>query len=97
MGTRSQMSFRSTLVSLLRRAAALGHAWKQRRELTRLVDLDDRMLADIGLTRHDLTQALSEPLLIDASENLAAMARRSSREARVAAEQRHARESRWAA
>jgi len=33
-----------------------------RRELARLADLDDRMLADIGLTRSDLLVAGSAPL-----------------------------------
>ena len=100
MGTHSQHSFGSTLATLLRSAAGLAHAWRQRRELTRLIDLDDRMLADIGLTRQDLTAALAEPLLVDASESLAAVARRSSWEARVsamAAGQRQARETSRAA
>lgn len=75
MGTRSQ-TFRSTFVVLLQRTVGLPRAWRVRRELTRLVDLDDRMLADIGLTRHDVVLALAEPLSVDASESLAAMVRR---------------------
>ena len=53
-------------------AAALARAaWqivvvvKHRRELSRLADRDDRMLADIGLTRSDLRAARSEPLWRD--------------------------------
>src|SRR6516162_6438787 len=46
--------------------AALAQATLQtifaRRELARLADLDDRMLADIGLTRSDLLVAGSAPL-----------------------------------
>jgi uncharacterized protein YjiS (DUF1127 family) len=46
--------------------AALAQATWQiifaRRELARLADLDDRMLADIGLTRSDLLVAGSAPL-----------------------------------
>ena len=46
--------------------AALAQAtWQTifaRRELARLADLDDRMLADIGLTRGDLLVAGSAPL-----------------------------------
>jgi uncharacterized protein YjiS (DUF1127 family) len=38
---------------------------KHRHELERLVDCDDRMLADIGLTRADLRNAWSEPLWRD--------------------------------
>jgi uncharacterized protein YjiS (DUF1127 family) len=37
-------------------------AIEHRRELARLSDLDDRMLADIGLMRTDLRDAYAEPL-----------------------------------
>jgi uncharacterized protein YjiS (DUF1127 family) len=40
-------------------------AIKHRGELTHLADLDDRMLADIGLTRTDLRDAYAEPLWKD--------------------------------
>ena len=50
-------------------AAVLTRCWrgfvvgiKHRRELSRLADLDDHMLADIGLTRSDLYVAYYEPL-----------------------------------
>ena len=91
MGTRDHVSLPSTLMGVLRHAVSLVGAWSQRRELARLTDLDDRMLADIGVTRQDLTLALAEPLAVDASVSLAAMARRSHRRAQlaaVAAEQR---------
>jgi uncharacterized protein YjiS (DUF1127 family) len=42
-------------------ATAIGH----RRELTRVADRDDRMLADIGLSRSDLCDARSEPFWVD--------------------------------
>jgi uncharacterized protein YjiS (DUF1127 family) len=42
-------------------ATAIGH----RRELTRLADHDDRMLADVGLNRRDLCDARSEPFWLD--------------------------------
>jgi len=46
-------------------AAPARSTWQiifSRRELARLTDLDDRMLADIGLTRSDLIVAGSAPL-----------------------------------
>jgi uncharacterized protein YjiS (DUF1127 family) len=53
-------------------AAALMRCWrglvvriKHRRELARLADLDDHMLADVGLTRSDLHAAHCEPLWRD--------------------------------
>lgn len=54
---------------------------RHRREAVRLAALDDRMLADIGLTRCDLRDAYSEPLWHDPTDVLARRAaeRRSSR------------------
>jgi uncharacterized protein YjiS (DUF1127 family) len=46
-------------------------AIKHRRELALLADRDDRMLADIGLTRSDLRDAYSEPLWRDPTSLLA--------------------------
>lgn len=44
---------------------------KNRRDAFRLADLDDRMLADIGLNRSDLRDAYAAPLWRDPSELLA--------------------------
>ena len=44
---------------------------KNRRDAFRLADLDDRMLADIGINRSDLRDAYSGPLWRDPSELLA--------------------------
>jgi uncharacterized protein YjiS (DUF1127 family) len=44
---------------------------KNRRDIFRLADLDDRMLADIGLNRSDLRDAYAGPLWRDPSELLA--------------------------
>jgi len=54
---------------------------RHRREATRLAALDDRMLADIGLTRSDLRDAYAEPLWHDPTNVLAhrAAERRTSR------------------
>jgi uncharacterized protein YjiS (DUF1127 family) len=46
-------------------------AIKHRRELALLADRDDRMLADIGLTRSDLRDAYCEPLWRDPTSLLA--------------------------
>jgi uncharacterized protein YjiS (DUF1127 family) len=56
------------LVHVVRQVVA---AIKGRRELTRLAELDDRMLADIGLRRSDLDAARSGPLLQDPTSILA--------------------------
>jgi uncharacterized protein YjiS (DUF1127 family) len=64
-----------TLVVRYARAAHSAlRAWNNRRVLTRTVGLmDDRMLADIGLTRSDVGSAFAEPLWRDPSERLVAL------------------------
>jgi uncharacterized protein YjiS (DUF1127 family) len=47
------------------RARELAQLIKNRRDATMLAGLDDRMLADIGLTRGDLRDAYSEPVWTD--------------------------------
>ena len=56
-------------------------ALRNRRYAGQLAGLDDRMLADIGLTRSDLRDAYAEPLWHDPTDVLARRAceRRSSR------------------
>ncbi len=55
---------------------------RNRRDAMKLAQLDDRMLADIGLTRSDLRDAYAEPLWHDPSDVLAQRAaeRRVSRQ-----------------
>ena len=59
---RAILAFAGTVVGRLRKIAA---TFKHRRDLSALAGLDDRMLADIGLTRSDLREAFSEPLWRD--------------------------------
>lgn len=46
-------------------------AWRNQRAVASLLDLDDRMLRDIGLTRHDVTSALAGRRTEDPSMRLA--------------------------
>ena len=51
-------------------------AIKHRRELAQLTDRDNRMLADIGLTRGDLYEVRSEPFWVDPTTTLQKRTRR---------------------
>ncbi|HEX2137374.1 MAG TPA: DUF1127 domain-containing protein [Microvirga sp.] len=64
---------------LLRFAADLAKALRDRREVKRLTELDDRALHDIGLTRSDVDGALSSPLLRSPSLVLVEAAERRGR------------------
>jgi uncharacterized protein YjiS (DUF1127 family) len=55
---------------LVVRTRALVQTLKNRRDAAILSGLDDRMLADIGLTRGDLRDAYSEPVWRDPTEIL---------------------------
>jgi uncharacterized protein YjiS (DUF1127 family) len=63
----------STVAALTRGAWQFVVAVKHRRELRRLIDLDDHALADIGLTRSDLHAALSAPPWRDPTKGLSGM------------------------
>ena len=67
--------------TLARRLSQMARTVKNRHEAGTLARLDDRMLADIGLTRSDLRDAYSQPLWQDPSDVLARRAaeRRGSR------------------
>ena len=60
----------------MRRLRSFGRAIKNRRAATVLAGLDDRMLADIGITRSDLRDAYSEPLWHDPTDVLVGRAAR---------------------
>jgi uncharacterized protein YjiS (DUF1127 family) len=53
------------LHTLVRTAHETLDAWKRRRQVARLVEFDDHMLADIGLTREDVREALDLPFSHD--------------------------------
>jgi len=62
----------ATLAKRARRAAKqIAEHLRNRHEAMRLADLDDRMLADIGLCRSDLRDAYAEPPWRDPSDILA--------------------------
>ena len=46
---------------LAQHARSAFHAWTSRRKLSNLLDLDDHMLADVGVTREDVKWALDLP------------------------------------
>jgi uncharacterized protein YjiS (DUF1127 family) len=72
----------ASIGSLLRRT--MRH-WNDRRALTALSELDDYLLADIGLTRSDLDWALHQPSSALPSEELTRLVheRRERRNRRV--------------
>jgi uncharacterized protein YjiS (DUF1127 family) len=49
---------RSAKVGVLTQVMELGRRWLNRRRVARLLDMDDRMLRDIGLVRSDVHEAL---------------------------------------
>jgi uncharacterized protein YjiS (DUF1127 family) len=54
-----------------RLAGRFAEAWRHRHDAAVLAALDDHMLADLGLSRADLNDALSEPLWRDPTALLA--------------------------
>jgi uncharacterized protein YjiS (DUF1127 family) len=64
-GSTALRGFASLLALVTHWLKQLARARRHRREATRLAGLDRNMLADIGLTRADLNDALSEPFWED--------------------------------
>jgi uncharacterized protein YjiS (DUF1127 family) len=60
---------------LIGTAKALSKELRNRRELRELLEKDDRILQDIGLTRADLESALSKPMGINARHEAARLSR----------------------
>lgn len=67
------------LFALARNLAARRRNAARRRTVKRLLDLDDRILHDIGVTRDEARQAAGRPLTVDPLDELyrAALTRRS--------------------
>ncbi len=57
------------------RAAEVHRTFRSRREMRMLAGFDDRMLADIGLNRSDVRDAVAEPLWRDPTRVLVRRAR----------------------
>ena len=64
-------------------AARLIHVWRNRREFSRLGELNDVELSDIGLTRADLSLAAPRWFGDDPTTRLGSMARRREQAARL--------------
>jgi len=62
-------------------------AWKNRREFYRLGEMSDTELADIGLTRTDLSVAIDLPFGSDPTVHLGALAETRQREVEAMARQ----------
>jgi uncharacterized protein YjiS (DUF1127 family) len=73
----------AALEQFVRSLVSLAKALRHRREIRHLAEFDDRMLKDIGLTRSDVSCALSEPLLRNPSWVLVRSAERHSRGERL--------------
>jgi uncharacterized protein YjiS (DUF1127 family) len=74
---------RSAYAIVLNGMRKLARALKNRRRAGMLAGMDDRMLADIGLTRSDLRDAYAEPLWRDPTDMLAGRARDKQRHRRT--------------
>ena len=66
--------FASVISVILAGLQKVSRALKNRRQAEMLAGMDDRMLADIGLTRSDLRDAYAEPLWRDPTDVLAGRA-----------------------
>ncbi|KFG67316.1 hypothetical protein JH26_24990 [Microvirga sp. BSC39] len=64
---------------IVRSLTNFAKALRHRGEIRHLAEFDDRMLKDIGLTRSDVSSALSEPLIRNPSWVLVRSAERHSR------------------
>jgi uncharacterized protein YjiS (DUF1127 family) len=60
---------------LIATARSLARELRDRRELRDLLEKDDRILHDIGLTRPDVESALSRPIGINARREAARLSR----------------------
>jgi uncharacterized protein YjiS (DUF1127 family) len=70
IGTRVGQSFVHAGNTILRAAYSLWRSWRSRREVELLLEADDHMLRDIGLTRGDVIGALAAAHDTDPSHHL---------------------------
>jgi uncharacterized protein YjiS (DUF1127 family) len=68
-------SFALVLAGVLAAVRKVGQVLKNRHDAAMLAQFDDRMLADMGITRSDLRDAYAEPLWRDPTYVLASRAR----------------------
>ena len=66
-----QLPFGASFDWILRAGGGIARAFTGRRILRELASFDNRMLKDIGLSRSDLRNAVSEPLFRDPTTLLA--------------------------
>jgi uncharacterized protein YjiS (DUF1127 family) len=64
------------LQMVVRKASETLAAWKYRKQVAGLGEFDDHMLADIGLTRRDVREALELPFSHDPGRELQVRAAR---------------------
>jgi uncharacterized protein YjiS (DUF1127 family) len=69
--TRFAQALATIVAAAARLAGRFAEAWRHRHDAAVLAALDDHMLADLGLSRSDLNDALSEPLWRDPTALLA--------------------------
>ena len=67
----STRALAAVVAAVVRAGRRMADAWRHRHDAAALAGFDDRMLADIGLTRSDLNDALAEPLWRDPTSVLA--------------------------
>jgi uncharacterized protein YjiS (DUF1127 family) len=60
---------------LIDTAKAMSKEFRNRRELRELLERDDRILHDIGLTRADIESALTRPISINARHEAVRLSR----------------------
>ncbi len=72
-GSGTQPSFLQSVYAAIQRAV---QTWRDRQQVSRLVEFDDHMLSDIGLSRNDVQAALDLPFLHDPSRELQIRAKR---------------------
>ncbi|MGH6922199.1 MAG: DUF1127 domain-containing protein [Propylenella sp.] len=70
IASRSGFAAAGFVPAALQFAERTVRAWRNRRSVVRLTELDDHLLADLGLTRRDVNAALSQPLFRDPSAEL---------------------------